>query len=222
MDENRQTFRQKKRHPYRLNRRQRAYLPVKRAADLILSALSILLLALPMGILAALILLDSGRPVLFRQKRVGKNGTYFEILKFRTMRTDTPKNVPTHLLDDPDRYITKVGRVLRKTSLDELPQIFNIFKGDMSFIGPRPALWNQYDLIAEREKYGVNALVPGLTGWAQTHGRDELKIREKARLDRYYLRHLGPAIDISCFFLTLETVITKDGVKEGRQISPGS
>lgn len=219
MDKNRQECRQKKRYPYRLRRRQRAYLPVKRAADLILSALAILFLALPMGILSVLIKLDSPGPVLFRQKRVGKNGTYFQILKFRSMRTDTPQNVPTHLLDDPDRYITRVGRVLRKTSLDELPQIFNIFKGDMSVIGPRPALWNQYDLIAEREKYGVNALVPGLTGWAQTHGRDELKIREKARLDAFYLRHFGPAIDIACFFLTLRTVIMRDGVKEGRQIA---
>lgn len=210
----------KKRSPYyRLKRRQRAYLPVKRAADLLLSALAIVLLALPMGILSLLILLDSGWPVLFRQKRVGKDGTYFEILKFRTMRTDTPGNVATHLLDDPDRYITRVGRVLRKTSLDELPQIFNIFRGDMSVIGPRPALWNQYDLIAEREKYGVNALVPGLTGWAQIHGRDELEIRQKARLDAYYLRHLGPAIDLRCFFLTLGAVIRRDGVKEGRQAS---
>ena len=208
-----------KRHPYRLKRRQRIYLPVKRAADLILSALATLILALPMGIIAVLILLDSGGPVLFRQKRVGKDGTYFEILKFRTMRTDTPGNVPTHLLNDPDRYITKVGRILRKTSLDEIPQIFNILNGDMSVVGPRPALWNQYDLIAEREKYGVNVLVPGLTGWAQTHGRDELEIREKARLDGYYLRHLGPAIDIRCFFLTLETVITRDGVREGRRKS---
>ena len=131
------------------------------------------------------------------------------------MRIDTPHDVPTHLLTNPDQYITRVGRFLRKTSLDELPQLFNILKGDMDVIGPRPALWNQYDLIAERDKYGANDIRPGLTGWAQIHGRDELEIEEKARLDGYYAAHAGPVMDLKCFFGTIAVVLKHEGVVEG-------
>lgn len=158
---------------------------------------------------------DSPGPVLFRQKRVGKDKTYFSILKFRTMRADTPGDVPTHLLKDPGAFITKSGRFLRKTSLDELPQIWNIFVGQMSIVGPRPALWNQYDLIAERDKYGANAVTPGLTGWAQVNGRDELEIPVKARLDGEYVQKLGFAMDLRCFWLTVVRVLTHKGVVEG-------
>ena len=153
--------------------------------------------------------------VFFKQKRVGIHQKHFKILKFRTMRTDTPKDMPTHLLQDPDQYITKVGKFLRKTSLDELPQLINIVKGEMSIIGPRPALWNQYDLIEEREKYGANDILPGLTGWAQIHGRDELDIPEKAKLDGYYVDNLSFGLDVKCFFGTILSVLRSDGVVEG-------
>lgn len=159
--------------------------------------------------------LDSPGPVFFKQKRVGIHQKHFKILKFRTMRTDTPKDMPTHLLQDPDQYITKVGKFLRKTSLDELPQLINIVKGEMSIIGPRPALWNQYDLIEEREKYGANDILPGLTGWAQIHGRDELDIPEKAKLDGYYVDNLSFGLDVKCFFGTILSVLRSDGVVEG-------
>ena len=159
--------------------------------------------------------LDSPGPVLFRQKRVGIHKTHFQILKFRTMRTDTPHDMPTHLLADPDQYITRVGRFLRKTSLDELPQLFNILKGDMAVVGPRPALWNQYDLLAERDRYGANDLRPGLTGWAQIHGRDELEIPDKARLDGYYVQHMSFGFDLRCIFGTVWSVLRSDGVVEG-------
>jgi O-antigen biosynthesis protein WbqP len=149
---------------------------------------------------------------MFRQKRVGKHKTYFEILKFRTMRTDCPKDVPTHLMKDPSRWLTRTGRFLRRTSIDELPQIFNILKGDMSIVGPRPALWNQYDLIEERDKYGANDVTPGLTGWAQVNGRDELDIEEKARLDGEYVRNLSFAMDLKCFLRTITAVIRAEGV----------
>ena len=147
--------------------------------------------------------IESKGPVFFKQKRIGKNKKEFMIYKFRSMRTDTPKDTPTHLLDDPDIYITKVGRFLRKTSIDELPQIINILKGDMSIVGPRPALWNQDDLIAERDKYNANSIRPGLTGLAQISGRDELEIPVKAKLDGYYVEHMGFALDIKCFFGTI-------------------
>ena len=159
--------------------------------------------------------LDSPGPVFFRQKRVGIHQNYFEILKFRTMRTDTPENVPTHLLEHPEQYITKSGKFLRATSLDELPQLFNILKGDMSLVGPRPALWNQYDLLREREKYGANDVLPGLTGWAQIHGRDELEITEKAKLDGWYVEHMSFWLDVRCFFGTIKAVADHDGVVEG-------
>ena len=159
--------------------------------------------------------LDSPGPVLFRQKRVGRNGQYFYIYKFRTMRIDTPHDMPTHLLNHPDLFITRVGRFLRKTSLDELPQLFNILKGDMALVGPRPALWNQEDLISEREQYGANSVRPGLTGWAQINGRDELEIPVKAALDGEYIKKLGPAMDLRCFFGTFLSVLKADGVVEG-------
>lgn len=159
--------------------------------------------------------LDSRGPVFFRQKRVGIHKSHFNILKFRTMRIDTPKDMPTHLLKDPDQYITKVGRFLRKSSLDELPQIVNILKGDMSIVGPRPALWNQYDLIAERDRYGANDVRPGLTGWAQINGRDELEIPVKAKLDGEYVKKMGFLMDARCFFGTFLSVLRGDGVVEG-------
>ena len=166
-----------------LTRKQRRYLPVKRGIDILLSGAALVVLSPVLAGLCLAIKLDSKGPILFKQKRVGLHKEFFEIWKFRTMRTDTPKDMPTHMLADPDQYITRTGHFLRKTSLDELPQIFNILKGEMSIIGPRPALWNQDDLIAERDKYGANDVMPGLTGWAQVNGRDELEIPVKAKLD---------------------------------------
>ncbi|MEX5519321.1 MULTISPECIES: sugar transferase [Bacillus cereus group] len=163
--------------------------------------------------------LDSKGPVLFKQRRIGKGKKEFYILKFRTMRIDTPKDMPTHLLEDPEMYITKVGKFLRKTSLDELPQIINIIKGEMSIIGPRPALWNQYDLIKERDKYGANDITPGLTGWAQINGRDELPIDVKAKLDGEYVEKLSPLFDLKVFFMTIKSVLKSEGVKEGKNNS---
>lgn len=191
------------------------YLKLKRMIDLILSTLGLIILSPVFLILVIAIKCDSKGPVLFKQKRVGIHKTHFNILKFRTMRIDTPKDTPTHLLDNPDQWITKVGRLLRKTSLDELPQIINIFKGEMSIIGPRPALWNQYDLIAERDKYGANDVPVGLTGWAQINGRDELEIDVKARLDGYYAGHISFGMDLKCFFGTIASVLKSDGVVEG-------
>ena len=187
----------------------------KRVIDLVLSAAGILVLAFPMLILVLAIKLDSPGPVLFRQKRVGIHKTHFNILKFRTMRIDTPRDMPTHMLENPEQWITKVGAFLRKTSLDELPQIFNIFMGQMSIIGPRPALWNQYDLIEERDKYGANDVPPGLTGWAQINGRDELEIPVKAKLDGEYVEKMGFLFDCKCFFGTITSVLKSDGVVEG-------
>ena len=187
----------------------------KRLLDLLLSALGIVVLSPVLLVLVIAIKLDSPGPVLFRQKRVGIHKTHFHILKFRTMRIDTPKDTPTHLLDNPQQWITRVGGFLRKTSLDELPQIFNIFVGQMSVIGPRPALWNQFDLIAERDKYGANDVLPGLTGWAQINGRDELPIEVKAGLDGEYVQRLSFAFDLKCFFGTVVSVLRHDGVVEG-------
>ncbi len=188
---------------------------VKRALDLIISFIGILVLALPMLILVVAIKLDSPGPVLFKQKRVGIRKSHFNILKFRTMRIDTPRDMPTHMLENPEQWITKVGKFLRKTSLDELPQIFNIFAGQMSIIGPRPALWNQFDLIEERDKYGANDVRPGLTGWAQINGRDELEIPVKAKLDGEYIARIGFFFDCKCFFGTIASVLRSDGVVEG-------
>ncbi|HEY8389926.1 MAG TPA: sugar transferase [Clostridia bacterium] len=166
--------------------------------------------------LMLIIKIDSRGPVFFKQNRIGKNKKIFKILKFRTMRIDTPKDVPTHLLENPDQYITRVGRFLRKTSLDELPQILNILGGKMAIIGPRPALWNQDDLIAERDKYNANSIKPGLTGWAQVNGRDELPIPIKAQFDGEYVKKLNFFFDIKIFFMTIFKVLKRDGVKEGK------
>ena len=188
---------------------------IKRLLAIILSLGGMICLSWLFLILSVAIKLDSPGPVFFRQKRVGKNKKHFQILKFRTMRIDTPHDMPTHLLQDPDQYITRVGRFLRRTSLDELPQLWNIFVGDMAVIGPRPALWNQYDLLDARDQYGSNDLRPGLTGWAQIHGRDELEIPEKARLDGYYAQNLSFGLDVRCFFGTIKAVLAHDGVVEG-------
>ena len=190
---------------------------VKRIIDIVLSFVGLVLLSPLLLIIALLIKLDSKGPVLFKQKRVAKGKAYFSILKFRTMYADVPNDVPTHLLANPDSKITKVGRFLRKSSLDELPQIWNILVGEMSIIGPRPALWNQYDLIAERDKYGANDIRPGLTGLAQVMGRDELPIPIKAEYDGKYARHITFWGDIKIFFKTIGNVISADGVKEGKQ-----
>ena len=187
----------------------------KRTLDIVLSFLGMLVLSPFFLLLVLAIKLDSKGPVLFKQKRIGLNKKHFYILKFRTMRIDTPKDTPTHLLENPEQWITKVGKFLRKTSLDELPQIWNIFVGDMSIIGPRPALWNQYDLIEERDRYGANDVLPGLTGWAQIHGRDELPIAKKAELDGYYVQHLSFGLDVRCFFGTIKSVAKSEGVVEG-------
>lgn len=191
------------------------YQGIKRGVDFLLSLIGLIVLSPVFLILIIAIKLDSKGPVLFCQKRVGIHKTHFNILKFRTMRIDTPKDMPTHLLQNPEQYITKVGKFLRKTSLDELPQIINILKGDMSIVGPRPALWNQYDLIEERDKYGANDIRPGLTGWAQINGRDELEIPVKAKLDGEYVEKMGPVLDIRCFLGTFVSVLRADGVVEG-------
>ncbi len=188
---------------------------VKRLLDIICSITAIIFLSVIYLPICVIIKCTSEGPVLFKQKRVGKNKKHFNILKFRTMRIDTPKDCPTHLLKDPDQYITKVGKFLRKTSLDELPQIFNIFKGDMSVIGPRPALWNQDDLIAERDEYNINSLRPGLTGWAQINGRDELPIPIKVQMDKVYYEKMNFVFDVKCLFMTIVSVFRHDGVVEG-------
>ena len=188
---------------------------MKRPLDFILSLAGIIVLSPVLLVIIICIKMSSPGPIFFKQKRVGVHKTHFNILKFRTMRMDTPKDVPTHLLKNPDQYITGIGKFLRKTSLDELPQLFNILKGDMAVIGPRPALWNQYDLIAERDKYGANDILPGLTGWAQINGRDELEIDVKARLDGEYVQKMSFLFDCKCFFGTITSVIHHDGVVEG-------
>lgn len=188
---------------------------LKRLLAIELSLCGMICLSWLFLLLAIAIKLDSPGPVFFKQKRVGIHKKHFEILKFRTMRIDTPHDMPTHLLQDPEQYITRMGRFLRKTSLDELPQLWNIFVGDMAVVGPRPALWNQYDLLEERDKYGANDVRPGLTGWAQIHGRDELEIPEKAKLDGYYVRNLSFALDAECFLGTIAAVLLHDGVVEG-------
>lgn len=190
---------------------------VKQALDSLAALAALVVLLIPGLVITLWIKIDSPGPVFFKQKRVGKDKTHFMILKFRTMRTDTPKDVPTHLLQDPYTYITRSGRFLRKTSLDELPQLINILRGEMSFVGPRPALWNQFDLIERRDEVGANALRPGLTGWAQVNGRDELPIAVKARFDGEYAKNLGFYMDMRCVFRTLLEVFRGEGVVEGRQ-----
>ncbi len=188
---------------------------IKRLLDILLSMTGLVLGGWVMALLALAVKLDSPGPVFFKQKRVGIHKTYFNILKFRTMRIDTPRDMPTHLLQDPEQYITRVGKFLRKTSLDELPQIFNILAGQMSVVGPRPALWNQEDLIDQRDQYGANDVRPGLTGWAQINGRDELEIPVKAKLDGDYVKHLTFGMDLRCFFGTFLSVLRHEGVVEG-------
>lgn len=191
------------------------YLKLKRFSDILLSFIGLVVLSPVFLFFIIAIKLDSKGSVLFKQQRIGINKTQFNILKFRTMRIDTPKDTPTHLLENPEVYITKMGKFLRKTSLDELPQILNIFAGQMSIIGPRPALWNQYDLVEERDKYRANDVIPGLTGWAQIKGRDEIPIEKKAELDGYYVRKMGAWMDIKCFIGTIISVLKSDGVQEG-------
>ena len=187
----------------------------KRAMDILLSGLGLVLLSPLFLIVSIAIEMEDPGPVFFRQKRVGIHKTHFNIVKFRSMRQDTPHDMPTHLLEDPQRWITRTGRFLRKTSLDELPQIAQIFTGKMSIIGPRPALWNQFDLIAERDKYGANDVTPGLTGWAQVNGRDELEIEEKARLDGEYAKNISFGLDMKIFWMTVSNVLRGSGVVEG-------
>jgi O-antigen biosynthesis protein WbqP len=188
---------------------------VKRALAIVLSLVGLLTLGWLLILLSIAIKLDSPGPVLFRQKRVGLGKSHFYILKFRTMRIDTPRDMPTHLLVNPEQYITRVGRFLRKTSLDELPQLFNILAGHMAIVGPRPALWNQFDLISERDKYGANDIRPGLTGWAQINGRDELEIDVKARYDGEYVQRMSLGFDTRCILGTVTAVLSRDGIVEG-------
>ncbi len=189
----------------------------KRLIDVVLSFFGIVFLALPMLIIALIIKIDSKGPVLFKQKRVGIHKKHFTIYKFRSMKTNVPHDMPTHMLQDSEAYMTSWQKFMRKMSFDELPQLFNILKGDMSIIGPRPALWNQYDLIEERDKYGANDVVPGLTGLAQISGRDELAISVKAKIDGDYVKNLSFLMDVKCFFGTISAVITKKGYVEGKQ-----
>lgn len=188
---------------------------IKRILGLLMALIVTVCISPVLLLIAAAIKCESRGPVLFKQKRVGLHKELFEIYKFRSMRTDTPKDTATHLLQNPESYITKVGKILRKTSLDELPQLFNIIKGDMAWVGPRPALWNQYDLIEERDKYGANDVMPGLTGWAQINGRDELEIPAKAKLDGEYVRRCSFFFDMRCFLGTFISVLRQDGVVEG-------
>lgn len=194
------------------------YLKIKRLTDVLLSAIGIILLSPIFAIIIISIKFESKGPIFFKQKRVGTNKKYFYIIKFRTMRIDAPKDTPTHLLENPEQYITRLGKFLRRSSLDELPQIFNIFVGQMSIVGPRPALWNQFDLIEERDKYNANRIRPGLTGWAQINGRDELPTHVKARLDGEYVEKLGVAMDIRCFALTILSVLKSEGIVEGKSM----
>lgn len=187
----------------------------KRFFDIVISLNGILFLGFPMLIIAIIIKIEDPGPALFKQKRVGKNKEHFMLMKFRSMRMDTPHDTPTHLLENPEQYILKSGKFLRKSSLDELPQLFNILAGQMSIIGPRPALWNQYDLIEERDKYHANDVLPGLTGWAQVNGRDELEIPVKAKFDGEYVENLSFGFDLKCFFKTIGAVFKSEGVVEG-------
>ena len=188
---------------------------IKRLLDIVLSGAGMLILSPVYLAVIIAIKADDPGPVFFTQKRVGRNKRYFKLHKFRSMKMSTPHDVPTHMLEDPDQYITGIGRFMRRTSIDELPQLWDIFVGNMSVIGPRPALWNQDVLVAERDKYSANDVKPGLTGWAQINGRDELEIPEKARLDGEYVRRIGFPFDVRCFFRTIFSVVKSEGVVEG-------
>jgi O-antigen biosynthesis protein WbqP len=191
------------------------YLKFKRIIDVICAFLGLIILSPLLILIVIAIKIDSKGPILFKQKRVGMHKRHFNILKFRTMHIDSPGDTPTHLLENPEQWITRVGKILRKTSLDELPQILNILKGDMSVVGPRPALWNQYDLIEQRDMYKANDVHPGITGWAQINGRDSISIEKKAELDGYYVEKIGCMMDIRCFVGTIVSVIKRDGIVEG-------
>lgn len=195
------------------------YIKIKRIFDFFISLSAIILLSWLFIIIALVIKIESSGNIIFKQKRIGKNKKEFYIYKFRTMRSDTPKDMPTHLLENPESYITKSGKFLRKSSLDELPQLINILKGDMSFVGPRPSLWNQFDLIEERDKYDANSIYPGLTGWAQVNGRDELEIPVKASLDGEYVKKMSLFFDLKIIFMTFIYVFTAKGVKEGIEVN---
>lgn len=200
-----------------LSTRQKIYLPFKRVFDIFLSLLAIIVFS-PLYILIAIIIKCSSKgPVFFKQERIGKNKKHFKILKFRTMRIDTPKDVPTHMLENPEQYITGIGKFLRKTSLDEIPQAFNILAGQMSIIGPRPALYNQDDLVGERDKYHANEIRPGLSGWAQCNGRDTLPIPEKAKLDGEYASRFNVWFDIGIIFRTFFKMFKDKDEVEGKQ-----
>ena len=188
---------------------------IKRLIDIVLSLLGIVILGIPMLVVAIVIKAQDKGPALFKQKRIGIHKSTFMLYKFRSMKMSTPKDTPTHMLENPKQYLLPIGGLIRKLSIDELPQMFNILKGDMSIIGPRPALWNQYDLIEERDKYGANDVLPGLTGWAQINGRDELEIPVKAKLDGDYVNQIGLIMDIKCFFGTIAKVFKSEGVVEG-------
>jgi len=188
-------------------------LVVKRYLDIFLSLLAGVVLLPVLVVISVMIKLDSKGPILFEQKRIGIKKTNFQLYKFRTMRIDTPKDMPTHLLQNPEAYVTKIGKILRQTSLDELPQLYNIIKGEMSIVGPRPALWNQDDLVEERDKYGANEVSPGLTGWAQVNGRDELDIPVKAKLDGDYVRNISLGMDVNCILKTVEKVLKRSDIK---------
>ncbi len=198
-------------------KKKRIYFAIKRILDIILSIVVLIILCPFLIIFSIIIKVESEGPILFKQKRVGKNKKIFTIYKFRTMRTDTPKDMPTHMLKNAESYITKFGNIMRKTSIDELPQLFNIVKGDMSIIGPRPALWNQDDLIKERDKYNANDIRPGLTGWAQVNGRDELEIPVKAKYDGEYVDKVSLWFDVKIFFKTIINVFKHEGIVEGKK-----
>jgi O-antigen biosynthesis protein WbqP len=191
------------------------YFYIKRIFDFIYALIGLIILMPIFLLIGTLIKLDSKGPVFFTQRRIGKDKNEFKMLKFRTMKSDAPHNVPTHLMKEPGKYITRVGKILRKTSLDELPQFINILKGDMSFVGPRPALYNQDDLVNEREKYGVHKVLPGVTGWAQVNGRDTLPIPDKAKLDGEYIKHFGLWTDAKLLVKTVFAILKSEGVVEG-------
>lgn len=193
------------------------YRKVKRILDFVISFVALIILFIPFVMIGIIIKIESKGPVFFKQERIGKNKTRFFIYKFRSMRSDAPKDMPTHLLNNATSYITKSGNILRKTSLDELPQLINILKGEMSIVGPRPALWNQDDLIEERDKYGANRVTPGLTGWAQVNGRDELEIPIKAKLDGEYAKNISFVQDVKIIFLTVIKIFKREGIVEGKK-----
>ena len=204
---------------YKVVKTKNGYLKIKRLMDIVGSVIALILFSPLMIVVAILIKAESKGPILFKQRRIGKDKKEFYILKFRSMKQDAPKEVPTHLLESPSAHITKVGGFIRKTSIDELPQLINVLKGEMSLVGPRPALWNQFDLIEERDKYGANDIKPGITGWAQVMGRDELSIQQKAALDGKYLENLSFLIDMKCLLKTISYVICRKGIVEGRSLN---